>query len=68
MQDNVLEYLFPELGDVIVRNGDPYEAGIHHLEDVLGFEYLGSGPNLHRCLANLDQVGIDLLQALVEAR
>ena len=48
---DVGEHLAPELGQVVVHDGDRGEAGVDHLEHVIVFEDVGRLVDHHRRLA-----------------
>src|SRR5262245_3337730 len=62
------EDFLPEVADVGLGDGHLHEAGIHHLEDVLGLEGLRSKPDPHRRLFRRGEIPVECLEALVVAR
>ena len=59
------EHLAPELGQIVVHDGDRGEAGVDHLEDVVVFEHAGGLVDDHRRLAARLQLLVQAGEALV---
>ena len=59
------EHLAPELGQIVVHDGDRGEAGVDHLEHVIVFEDVGGLVDHHGRLAARFQLLVQLGEALV---
>ena len=65
MHLDVGEHLAPELGQIVVHDGDRGQAGVDHLEDVVVFEHAGGLVDDHRRLALRLQLAVQAGEALV---
>ena len=59
------EHLAPELGQIVVHDGDRGEAGVDHLEHVIVFEHVGGLVDHHGRLAARLQLLVQAGEALV---